>query len=1030
MGVTNRISNIAGWVVFAVAAIVYFFSVERTGSLWDCGEFILGAYKLQVVHPPGAPLFLLIGRIFTWLGDIFSNNPADIAFALNLMSGIATAFAAMFVARVTIMLGKLALTGREGQPDQAQQVALIAAGLVAGFSSAFATSIWFSAVEGEVYAMSTFFTTLTLWATVKWYTLPNEPKYDRWLIFTIYVSGLSIGVHLLSLLTFPALALFFYFKKYEKTTFWGMAAAAGAGLLVVGGIQKFIISGLPQLWASFELFTVNTLGLSIQSGLIPLAILVVAIMAGGMYYVHQRNNQLIQNIVMAAALMVIAYSTNSVVVTRANASPPINMNVPSDPMRLLPYLNREQYGERPLLRGPNFEASPVSYDIEDRYGFVEKSGQYEIVDQKVNPEYASQDKMLFPRMADPTQGRPALYKRWMGLNPNQPLPAGRPTMGDNLGFFWRYQVNWMYVRYFMWNFAGRQNGKQGFEPWDKSSGHWISGIPLIDNLRLGYSQSDLPKSALEDEARNRYYLLPFLFGLLGLIFHYTKRRNEFLALLALFIITGIGIIVYSNQPPREPRERDYVLAGSIFTYCIWMGMAVLALFEIIRERAKLSGSIPAFAAGALVMVAPLIMVIENFDDHSRKEHSGARDYASNFLESCAPNAILFTYGDNDTYPLWYAQEVEGIRTDVRVVNLSLIAVDWYIDLLRRKINESPAIKMSLSAEALRGKKRNQVFWPGQGSQKMSVEQAWKFIGESHPLPLQGGRRTESYLPTKNLFIPVNKQQAVQAGLVSANDTNVVAEIPIRFPANRDYITKDELAILDIINTNIWDRPIYFAVTTRPEKFMGLTDYTRLEGMALRFIPKRSRAEAQFGLVGSGEIAENIVYENVMNKFRWGNFDKKELFVDQSYMPSVQSTQLAIRRAANTFQRKGNDQKAVELADKYFEVFPHYNFPYDYRTFYIIQIYLEAGENEKAKKEMRTLAEQTMDELYFYNSLDPDILSASYNLDNSLAQQTMQGILSAAQQMGDQAFRQEMEQLFAPFQSQPTENMPAFPQGGQ
>lgn len=1006
----KRVSTIAGWIVFAIAFTVYLFSVERTGSLWDCGEFILGAYKLQVVHPPGAPFFILVGRMFTWVAELFSNDPADIAFAVNLMSGTCTAFAAAFVAWITINLGKMALVGRDDAPDQAQNIALAASGIVAGLTTAFATSIWFSAVEGEVYAMSTFFTAFTVWAAMKWYIMPDEAQNDRWLIFAIYLAGLSIGVHLLSILTFPVLAIFFYLKKYKENTLLGMAIAAAIGVGIIGFIQTFIIVGIPKLWSAFELFMVNSVGMGKHSGLIPLVLVLAAVFFFGLRYAHQRQNGLLQSILVAAGLLVISYTTYGVVVIRANVDTPVNMNDPSNAMRLLPYLNREQYGERDLLRGPQFNVDrPVSYDFKDRYDWVD--GEYKITTQKISPVYADGDKTLFPRMTDPSQGRPRLYKMWLGLDPNKPMPPGRPNMGDNIRFFWQYQFQWMYWRYFFWNFAGRQNADQGYYPWDKSSGHWISGIPFIDNMKLG-NQSELPQTWRQEQGRNTYFMLPFLFGLLGLIFHARKRRNEFLALLALFVITGIGIIIYSNQPPNEPRERDYVLAGSIFTYAIWVGMGVLAIFELLRERANLSPMVAAGVAGVLTLSAPVLMGTENFDDHSRRQHTGARDYAVNFLESCAENAIVFTYGDNDTYPLWYAQEVEGVRTDVRVINLSLIAVDWYIDLMRRRINDSPPIKFTISSQGYQGRKRNQVMWPGQDRMaQASLQQFMKFLGETHELPLQGGQKTETYMPTRNVFIPVNKQEVLAQGVVPESDTaNIVNRIPINL-GGKQYLTKDEVAILDIINSNLWERPIYFAVTIRPEKMLGLQDYTQLEGMALRIVPVRSQSDPNLGIVGSGRVAEDIAYENIMDDFRWGNFDKHKLFVDESYAPSVQSLYLLMRRTADKYMRQGNTERAVALVDKYLEVFPDMNFEYDAQTFNMLEIYLRAGEYEKAKPHLQLLAERTVDRLEFFASLDPGIVSSSYSREQGADRYVAQNLIAAANENNDQELAQRFQAMF-------------------
>lgn len=1007
----KRVSNLVGWLVFAISAIVFYLSAEPTGSLWDCGEFILGAYKLQVVHPPGAPVFLLIGRMFTWVASLLSSDPSDIAFAVNVMSGISTAFAAMFIAWVAIIMGKLMLVGRDGSPDKGQLVALAGAGLVAGLATAFSTSIWFSAVEGEVYALSTFFTALTLWATIHWYAQPDEHQYDRWLIFAIYAAGLSIGVHLLSILTFPALAFFYYLKRFKKHTLGGMAAAAGVGVLMIVLIQSLIVTGLPKLWGMLELMMVNGVGLPVHSGLIPLVLIVVGLVAAGFYYAHEKKNPTLQSAVMAVALVIIAYSTYGMIVVRANADTPINMNNPSDAMRLIPYLNREQYGERPLLRGPHFEARPTGVDSKDRYGLV--GDRYEIVDQKLSYVYNKNQETSFPRMSDGSQGRPALYKQWLGLDPNQPLPVGRPTLADNITFFVRYQLNWMYWRYFMWNFAGRQNGDQGYYPWDKSAGNWISGIPFIDNVRLG-DQRMIP-DGMKDEANNKYYLLPLLFGLFGVFFHLKRNRNDFFGLLMLFVITGIGIIVYSNQPPNEPRERDYVLVGSFFTFCIWIGLGVVAVFEALRSRIPAGGVANAILASVLVLSAPVLMGTQNYDDLSRRGHYAARDYASNFLESCAPNAIIFTYGDNDTYPLWYAQEVEGIRKDVRVVNLSLIAVDWYIDLLRRRVNDSPAIKLSIPSEALRGSRRNQLLYPGssQNNGEMSIQQFLQFIAENHPLPLQNGSTTESYIPTKSVYLPVNRQAAIKSGLITAADTNVVDRIPLNF-ASVEYLTKDDIAILDVIASNVWERPIYFSVTTRQDKFFGLDDYMQLEGLALRITPVPHPSDPGFGIIGSGKVATDIFLNNVKNKFRWGNFDKQKTFIDKSYLPSAQSMQLTMRRAAGVMLEEGKTKQAVELADIYFKAFPNMNFSFDYRAYYMVDIYLEAGNYAAAKPHLKTIADETEKQMRYFTSMDPTDLQNSFQFEFDMAKRNMNKLMQDAETNKDLAFFATLQKKFAPY----------------
>lgn len=994
--------TLAGWLVFLIAFVVYAMTAERTGSLWDCGEFITGAYKLEVVHPPGAPLFMIVGRMFTFVAEMISNDPADIAFAVNLMSGMVSAFAAMFVCWATITLGRLALVGRGKETTEAESYALAGAGLVAGLASAFCISIWFSAVEGEVYAMSTMFTAMTLWAVVKWYGLPDAPDSDRWLVFAVFSAGLSAGVHLLSLLVFPALALFYYFKKYKNPTFIGMTIASILGLVFIVFIQNVIISGIPTLWASMDRLAVNSFGLPFHSGLIFVLLIIGGLIYAGLRYAHKNGNGIAQKLIVAASLVTIGFSIFGVIVIRADANTPINMNNPDDAMRLLPYLNREQYGERALLSGPDFTAQPAKVNEEERYGRV--GDKYEIVDKKISYEYAAKDKSLFPRMSDGSQGRPNLYRQWIDK------PQGKPTFADNMKFMFAYQFNWMYFRYFMWNFAGKQNADQGYYSWDKSAGHWLSGVKFIDEARL-HNMDALPTAMKRHQGTNKYYFLPLLFGLLGMFFHMKKRGSDFIALLALFIITGLGIIIYSNQPPNEPRERDYVLVGSFFTFSMWIGMAVLALFEIYRDKVKNNLPVGAIAASAIVLVAPFLMGFQNFDDMSRRHHTGARDYANNFLQSCDKNAIIFTYGDNDTYPLWYAQEVENIRRDVRVVNLSLIAVDWYINQLNRKVNDSPPIKLSMTPEAIRGYKRNQVFVdPYKNGPRMNLQDAIKFVAEDHPVPVSSGRTLESYLPTAKFSIPVNRNLVQQNNVVSDME-NVVNSID--FDVNKTYVLKGDLAVMDIIANNAWERPIYFAVTVRQESLIGLDEYLQMEGLGLKLIPVKAGKDPLVpGVLGKGRVDADKVYDNVMNKFMWGNFDKMELFVDKSYAPSVQSHRYVILRAVQEFLRRGENQKAIELCDKYFEAFPNMNFTYDYNAFYFIQSYVTAGAVDKAKKHALILAQETAEHLNFYASLSPDDLAAGFASDQRLANNAKSSVEQLAGQIGDQAFTDQINQIFA------------------
>lgn len=1012
----NRALNLAGWLTFSIALSVFLFSVERTGSLWDCGEFILGAYKLQVVHPPGAPLFLMIGRMFAMIGDALSSNPSDIAFAVNLMSGLVTAFVGMFVCWSAMYLGKLSIVGRDEATDKNQNIALLISGLVAGLSSTFCISVWFSAMEGEVYAMSTFFTALTMWSLLKWYYLPDNPKSDKWIVFSMFVAGLSIGVHLLSILTFPALAVFYYLKKYNNFKWSGFFAAIGAGLVMLFIVQKLIIVGLPDLLVTLDIFAVNSMGLPFYSGLVPFLALIGGALYWGIKKSHTKGYHNLQLILVSLLLIIIAYSTTTVAVIRANANPPINMNSPSDPARLVPYLNREQYGDRPLLFGPSFAAKPTGLDSEPRYGRV--GDKYEVIDNKYDYKYNKEDEMFFPRMGNGDDGtKIRLYKQWMGHD-------GTPTAGDNMSFFFRYQVGWMYWRYFMWNFVGKQNGEQGYMPWDKTKGNWLSGISFIDNARLG-NQSELPSFEKNNQARNTYYFIPFLLGILGCIFHFRRRKTDWLGVMVLFLITGLGIIVYSNQPPIEPRERDYVLVGSFFTFCIWIGLGSLAIGTFLSEKIRSNRLIGYSIGGVLGLISPLLLVTQNFDDMGRRDIYASRDYASNFLNSVQKNAIIFTYGDNDTYPLWYAQEVENIRPDVRVVNLSLIAVDWYIDQQRRKINESDAIKMTIPAESYRGNKRNQVYYvnSSMSEQELPSDAVLKFIGEYHPLEGSGSKQ-ESFLPTNKIYIPIDKARLLSKKYISQSDSTL-DKIPVTFNVKEqgDYIVKGDLAVLDIISSNINDRPIYFSVTADPDKFLGLESYMQLEGLALRVVPVRTQPDRQFGVFGLGRVASDTLYNNVMNKFKWGNFDKEKLFVDKSYNPSVNALRMVQMRGAYDLINKNDKKRAADLAENTLKVFPNINFPFDGTIIPALALISQASNLDRAKPYIKTLAENMREKMIFYKSLTPAELGEGHQSDFEDTKKTINDMMGIIRQGKDPAFEEEIKKIIGAYMEQsPPQNM--------
>ena len=999
----KQLNNIGGWLAFAIAATVYILTAEPTGSLWDCGEFISAAYKMEVVHPPGAPLFLMIGRLFAWVGDTVSADKATIAYALNVMSGLCTAALVMFIFWSTTILAKLALLGYNSKiEDKGDMYAILGAGFAAALSTTFAASVWFSAVEGEVYAMSSGFTGLVIWSALRWYVHPGA-KADRWLVFIAYMIGLSIGVHLLSLLAIPFIALLYYYKKRQVVTMefsptmmytvlgfalligvqfvsilpvwihvvfglcipgiyayaafssppaerkvWlniGLSFAIGFAILMF--IQSIFIPKMPQIAAGFDFIFVNSLGLGVGTGMFFFVFLLIAAVVGGLYYAQLKSNYNLQMGMMMFAMALMGFSTYASIIIRANANTPINMNSPSDPYSLVSYINREQYGERPLAFGPHFMAKPIgTNDKGNVYRPVEKNGKvvYDKVGEKFDYEYSRSDMMPFPRLGH--MDRATQYRRWLSLGDTE-----IPTMQDNLDFFFRYQIGWMYFRYFMWNFAGRQNAKQGFYSNDPTKGNWQSGIALFDNMRLAPSK-DLPES-MTDEGHNSYYFLPLIFGLIGLIFHISKRPQEALALGILFLITGVAIILFSNQPPNEPRERDYVLVGSMFTFCIWIGLSVTALYKTFKDTLK-NGLGASVAATALVLVAPIIMGYQNWDDQSRAGHTGARDYANNFLMSCAPNAVVFTYGDNDTYPLWYAQEVEGIRTDVRVVNFSLLAVDWYIDQLRRKMNNSEAIQMTISRDAYRGTARNAL--PIQDSKRvMNLLDVIKYMGESHPV-----QNSVSLVPTADVYLPVDKAAVRKNGAVPQDipDSLIADKVSFRLPGR--YLQKDDIALMDILATNAangWSRPIYFAVTVRTEKIGELRNYLQMEGMALRVVPINTPSNAGYaGAMMMGRVAVDTMYRNMMESFKWGGFDQRKMFVDESYAPSIQTQQFAFMRLANELRANNDKERAINVLDRLYTAFPNFNFPIDegYSRIQGIDLYLDLGAEDKARPHLEDL----------------------------------------------------------------------------
>jgi hypothetical protein len=854
------INNITGWLVFAVALVTYTLTIEPTASFWDCGEFISGCFKLQVVHPPGAPLFLLIGRMFT----MFAADVSKVAYTINFMSGLSTAFVVLFLFWSTTHMAKKIFAPGKSEVGFAQMIAIMGAGIVCGLAATFSDTLWFSAVEGEVYALSTFFIAIVFWAMLKWEDHEDATTRDKWLILIAYLLGLSVGVHLMSLLAVPAMALIYYFKKY--TFSWkGVFVALFAGFIALSFVYVGVVSIMINMISKFELLAVNDLGLPFDVGAAVFAVLLAAGLAYALFYAHKKGNQMLHTAALSFLFILIGFSTYFIVIIRANANPPINMNDPSDILKLQSYLNREQYGDRPLLYGPHFNAYPTDIKkVGKKYAKV--GDKYEVIGDKIDYEFNPKDMMPFPRLGSWQDDRHvAAYRAMLGLGEKE-----NPTMADNLSFFFGYQIKYMWFRYFMWNFSGRQDDIQG--RFDNNNGNWITGFEFFDKGIMG-SKEEMTDYAKQNGGWNKFYLIPFLLGIFGLIYHFQKDRNDALVILTLFAFTGVLEIVFFNSPPFEPRERDYTLVGSFATFCIWIGFGVLAIYDFLSKKAP--QVVAAGVALVLSLTAPALMAKDGWDDHDRSKRFTAVDFAINYLESCEKNAILFTQGDNDTYPLWYAQEVEGIRTDVRVVNLSLLGVDWYIRQLKFAMNDAPSVKISFTDDQFLGSKRDVTRY--YDTKKLNqngyydLKEIIKFIAtdkKSAQVQLTDGQYI-NYLPVKNFKLGVDASKFANAVPASLKDS-LKSEIAFTL-GSKNNLLKNDLLLLDIVANNINDRPIYFAVSVSPDSYLGMEKYFQLEGLSYRIVPiETNKGDGQYGYVDTERM-----YHNVMTKFKWGGIERKK-----------------------------------------------------------------------------------------------------------------------------------------------------------
>jgi hypothetical protein len=1014
----KRMNNIVGWVVFAIATLTYFLTLEPTASWWDCGEYIATAYKLQVGHPPGAPLFQLLGRFFSLFAF---GNEANVAKMVNVMSALSSSFTILFLFwSITMLARKLFV--KDGKMSRAEGIMVLGAGAVGALAYAFSDSFWFSAVEGEVYAMSTMFTALVFWAILRWERVAHEEHSDRWLLLIAFLVGLSIGVHLLNLLAIPAIALIYYFKRY-KVNNKGIVASVIISFLLIAFIMYGIIPMIVKLAGSFELFFVNTLGMPFNTGTVIYIALLVGLLVFGVWYTIKKNKPVWNNIVLSMVFILIGYSSFMVLVIRANANTPINENSPDNAINLLSYLNREQYGNWPIFYGAYWDApldanDPYS-DGNPVYVRDDNKGKYIVTDDKkdAEPNYDKRFKTLFPRMwyMPPESSRQSrtenAYKTWGNLSGNKirvSMPDGssemrqKPTFGENLTYFFRYQVGHMYMRYFLWNFSGRQNDIEGHG--NIKHGNWITGINGLDKARLG-DQSDLP-SSMKNPANNKFYMLPMLLGLVGFFYQLYKDPKNTLVVGMLFLMTGLAIIVYLNQYPYQPRERDYAYAGSFMAFTIWVGFGVIAVAQGLKK--VLGGNISAVAATLVcLLLVPGIMAKDGWDDHDRSGKYAARDFAANYLNSCAPNAILITNGDNDTFPLWYAQEVEGIRTDVRVVNFMLSSSDWYAHQLARKIYESEPLPFTMSEEQYnKGVNEITPYYP-RTEDRVELQKLVDFIASESTgtkIPVQGGKRI-NYFPTKKVKLVVDKEKVLENGIVPPEFADdIVDEVEWNIQSN--YLYKNDLVLLDFLATSDWSRPIYFANPGTVASSFDIDDYCHLEGFVYRFMP----VKATTGFVERiGGVNPEASFDILMNKCKWGRLNEPDVVVDRESFRNSAIPKQNFYRVAEALVDHGNYEDAVKCIDRGQELFPNEKFPYDYYMVPFAQIYYVAKEDEKGDEVINIIKERYVEDIDYYLRLDNDILNY-YEEDLSIAFSTLQRLSMMARQYERTELADEIEAI--------------------
>ena len=958
----KKLSIILGWATFLIAFICYFLSLEPTISFWDCSEFITCAAKLEVGHAPGAPLFMLLGRFFSLFAG---SDSSKIPFMINMLSALASAFTIMFLFWTIEWFGKKLSNKLESANNH---IYILLASFIGALSFAFTDTFWFSAVEGEVYATSSFFNAIVFWAMLKWESQSDKPRADRWILLIFFLMGLSIGVHLLNLLAIPAIVMVYYYKKYVPSKKGAIKAFLFSALILLFIVFLFIPQ-IVKIAAYTDLLFVNRFKLPFYSGALFFIFAIIAIIIYLIRYSIKHKKQLLNTIVVSIAVLFIGYSSYTALVIRSLSNTYIDITNVENIFGLLDYLNREQYGKRPLVYGNNFN-SPVVESIE-RSNYKPYKDKY--IKKELNPEYVFDKNTLtlFPRMASSfSEAHKSQYKSWVNIKGKPVKVVGNngkekiiqvPTFVDNLKFFFKYQLGHMYFRYFMWNFSGRQNNIQGTG--EVMHGNWISGIPFIDEIRLG-NQDNIPERFANNPARNKYYMLPLIFGLIGLFFQYKKDRQNFNVSFLYFFLTGIAIVFYVNEVPITPRERDYVYVGSFYAFAIWIGLSVIAIIDSLKQKNKY---VNYAIASAMFLVLPINLISQNWDDHDRSGRYTARDYAFNLLNSCEKNAILFTSADNDSYPLWYSQEVESYRRDIRAVLTEFLPVDWYINQLRNEYPQMGKLPISFPESSFLDNQRSYLPIIPRTNARVKLDDLIDFVRSDNDKTKYTTYNNQKidYLPTNKIKVEIDKDNFKKSCKSFKYDEKILPnEIYFDIPLRQLY--RDNLIILDIIANNKWERPIYF-LNPQKAKDIGLGKFLYREGLAYRLLPfNRDSLQAN-------EIPNNSSYQynKFMNEFNWGRVEQDDVKLDWTNVRMIGSFQIRdqFNNAAQKLMSVGKKKEAIEILDKCIATFPEKKVPYQYQIPRIIKSYYLAGEKEKASKLFDSLKKTVTSELEYYRNFD-------------------------------------------------------------